>query len=61
MKVLFKEINQVQERLNQQVITLKHIMLSKQLKRKKSFKDMVMNLMENSENVRKKSRLLLIL
>ena len=36
-------------------------MLSKQLKRKKSFKDSEMSLMEKSRSVRKKSRLYSIL
>jgi hypothetical protein len=36
-------------------------MLSKQLRRKRSFKDSEMSLMEKSRSVRKKSRLYLIL
>jgi hypothetical protein len=57
MKVLFKEINLVQEILKLQEITHKPTMLSKQLKKKKNFKDMVMNSMENLENVKKKLKL----
>jgi len=41
MKVLFKEINQVQEILKLQEIIHKRTMLSKPLKKKKNFKDMV--------------------
>jgi hypothetical protein len=43
MKVLFKEINPVQAILKLQETIPKLTMLSKPLKKKKSFKDMVMS------------------
>ena len=43
MKVLFKETNQAQVRLKLLVSTAKLIMLSKLVKRKRNFKDMVMS------------------
>jgi len=58
MKVSFKRTNQALVNLMLLETILRHTSLSKLLKRKKSSKDMVMNLMESYVNVRKKSRLL---
>lgn len=57
MRDLFKEINLVLERSNPQESTPKLIMSLKLLRRKRSFKDMVMSLIASLENVRKRSRL----
>ena len=56
MRDLSRGINQAQENLRRLVITHKPIMSSRQLKRRKSSKDMVTSLMESSENVKRKSK-----
>ena len=58
---LFKETNLALEIKMQLVSILKHTTSSRLLKKRKSFKDMVMNLMVNLENVKKKSKLWLTL
>jgi len=61
MKVLSKGIRQVQGKVMRLEIIHKHTTSLKQHKKKKNFKDMATSSTENSENAKKKSKLLAIL
>lgn len=59
MRVLFNVISHLVAMSRLMVSTPKHSLSLKQLKRRKSFNDMVMSLMARSESVKKRLKLLL--